>query len=130
MRRFVSILEDRRRGHVGNLAEALTPSEARRRPETSANMKAVVKDLVSMHKQLQPLLTRQQLHAIFHQVLTAFDAGLVEAYRAVDTAPLFSRQCIVQDVHYLRQEVAKLHLSLPQGCCPELVQFAQALPVQ
>lgn len=113
-----------------NLAEALKPSDERRRPEPSANMKAVVKDLVSMHKQLQPLLTRQQLHTVFHQVLTAFDAGLLEAYRAIDTTPLFSRQCIVQDAHYLRQEVVKLHLSLPQGCCPELVQFAQSLPVQ
>jgi len=128
--KFVSILEDRRRGHVGSLADALAPSEERRRPETSANMKAVVKDLVSMHKQLQPLLTRHQLHAVFTQVLAAFDTGLLESYRALDTAPLFARQCIVQDVHFLRQEVGKLHLSLPQGCCPGLVQFAQALPVQ
>mmetsp|Transcript_10935 Transcript_10935/g.28218 ORF Transcript_10935/g.28218 Transcript_10935/m.28218 type:complete len:632 (-) Transcript_10935:126-2021(-) len=128
--KFVSILEDRRRGHVSTIKDALAPSEDRRRPETSANMKAVVKDLTSMHKQLQPLLTRTQLHAIFHQVLTAFDTGLLEAYSAVDTAPLFSRQCIVQDVHYLRQEVGKLHLNLPQGCCPQLVQFGMALPVQ
>ena len=83
-----------------------------------------------MHKQLQPLLTRTQLHAVFHQVLTAFDSALLESYQAVDTTPLFSRQCIVQDVHYLRQEVAKLHLNLPQGCCPQLVQFGMALPVQ
>ena len=76
-------------------------------------MKAVVKDLANMHKQLQPLLTRAQLHAVFHQILSAFDGGLLEAYSAVDTGPLFSRQCIVQDVHYLRQEVAKLHLNLP-----------------
>ena len=83
-----------------------------------------------MHKQLQPLLTRAQLHAVFHQILSAFDGGLLEAYSAVDTGPLFSRQCIVQDVHYLRQEVAKLHLNLPDGCCPQLVKFGMALPVQ
>ena len=54
-------------------------------------MKAVVKDLANMHKQLQPLLTRAQLHAVFHQILSAFDGGLLEAYSAVDTGPLFSR---------------------------------------
>lgn len=93
-------------------------------------MKAIVKDLASMHKQLLPLLTRSQLNTVFTQVLKAFDTGLLEAYSAIDTTPLFSRQCIVQDVHYLRQEVAKLQLNLPQGCCPQLVQFGMSLPVQ
>ena len=45
-------------------------------------------------------------------------------------APACSRQCIVQDdVQFLRKEVARLHLSLPSGCCPNLVAFALALPV-
>lgn len=83
-----------------------------------------------MHKQLQPLLTQSQLHTVFNQVLKAFDSALLEAYSAIDTTPLFSRQCIVQDVHYLRQEMAKLQLNLPQGCCPQLVQFGMSLPVQ
>ena len=66
-RRFVSILEERRREHVKKLADALAPSEERRRPETSACIKAVVEDIVKMHKTLQPLLTRHQLHAVFTQ---------------------------------------------------------------
>ena len=65
--RLVSILEERRREHVKKLAEALAPSEDRRRPETSACIKAVVDDIVKMHKTLQPLLTRHQLHAVFTQ---------------------------------------------------------------
>ena len=65
--RIVSILEERRREHVKKLAEALAPSEDRRRPETSACIKAVVDDIVKMHKTLQPLLTRHQLHAVFTQ---------------------------------------------------------------
>ena len=61
-------MEDRRREHVKTLKEAVCPSEEKRRPETSASIKAVVKDVVSMHKQLQPLLTRTQLLAVFTQV--------------------------------------------------------------
>ena len=43
------------------------PKQERRRPETSACIKAVVEDIVKMHKTLQPLLTRHQLHAVFTQ---------------------------------------------------------------
>ena len=105
-RRFVSILEERRREHVKKLADALAPSEERRRPETSACIKAVVEDIVKMHKTLQPLLTRHQLHAVFTQaravctchvgvhtqesgacylqVLASFDAGLLASYQGLD----------------------------------------------
>ena len=146
-RRFVSILEERRREHVKKLADALAPSEERRRPETSACIKAVVEDIVKMHKTLQPLLTRHQLHAVFTQaravctchvgvhtqesgacylqVLASFDAGLLASYQGLDCGPVFTRQCIVQDVHFVRTEVDKLHL-VP-NVFPELVKFAQAL---
>jgi hypothetical protein len=152
-RRFVSILEERRREHVKKLADALAPSEDRRRPETSACIKAVVEDIVKMHKTLQPLLTRHQLHAVFTQaraecsnvttctchvrvhtqesgacylqVLASFDAGLLASYQGLDCGPVFTRQCIVQDVHFVRTEVDKLHL-VP-NVFPELVKFAQAL---
>jgi len=123
--KFVSILEERRREHVRKLAEALAPSEERRRPETSACIKAVVDDIVKMHKTLQPLLTRHQLHAVFTQVLASFDAGLLASYQGLDCGPVFTRQCIVQDVHFVRTEVDKLHL-VP-NVFPELVKFAQAL---
>jgi len=127
--KLVSILEDLRREHTKNIAEALAPAEGKRQPEPSANIKAVVKNLASMHKQLVSLLTRQQLHEVFGQILATFDKGLLEAYRTVDVVPAYSRQCIVQDVHYLRKEVGKLHLTLPNGCCPDLVAFAQSLPL-
>ena len=70
-----------------------------------------------------------QLHTVFGQIMETFDAGLLEAYRAVDASAPYSRQCIVQDVHYLRTELAKLHLSLPSGYCPKLVAYAQGLPL-
>mmetsp|Transcript_47095 Transcript_47095/g.152078 ORF Transcript_47095/g.152078 Transcript_47095/m.152078 type:complete len:203 (-) Transcript_47095:147-755(-) len=129
--KFVSILEERRRGRVKDLSAALAPPQAgaQRQPEPSANIKAVAADLRAVYKTLRDLLTPQQLHKVFELILTAFDAGLLEAYRGVDTAPAFSRQCIVQDVQFLRKEVARLHLSLPSGCCPNLVAFALALPV-
>ena len=123
--RFVSILEERRREHVRRLADALAPSEERRRPETSACIKAVVEDIVKMHKTLQPLLTRHQLAQVFAQVLASFDSGLLSSYQALDSTPVFTRQCIVQDVHFVRTEVDKLHLV--QNVFPELVRFAQAL---
>ncbi len=63
------------------------------------------------------------------QAIATFDAGLLGAYKGIDTSPLFARQCIVSDVLYLRQEVGKLRLALPQGCCPNLVAFAQSLSV-
>ncbi|EOD09244.1 vacuolar protein sorting 54 [Emiliania huxleyi CCMP1516] len=128
--KFVSILEERRRGRVKDLSAALAPPQAgaQRQPEPSANIKAVAADLRAVYKTLRDLLTPQQLHKVFELILTAFDAGLLEAYRGVDTAPAFSRQCIVQDVQFLRKEVARLHLSLPSGCCPNLVAFALALP--
>jgi len=126
--KIVSILEERRREHVKKLAEALAPSEDRRRPETSACIKAVVDDIVKMHKTLQPLLTRHQLHAVFTQVLASFDAGLLASYQGLDCGPVFTRQCIVQDVHFVRTEVDKLHL-VP-NVFPELVKFAQALTLQ
>lgn len=66
--KFVSILEERRRGHVSNLAEALQPSEERRRPDESNCIKLVVRDITQMHRQLQPLLSRTQLHALFVEV--------------------------------------------------------------
>jgi len=129
--KFVSILEERRRQHVNggsgdapSLAQALAPSEEKRRPEETACIKMVTKDLTTMHKQLQPLLSRTHLHTVFVQVLEAFDDGLLAAYQAVDTSPLITRQCIVADVLYLRQNVGKLHLALPQGCCPQLTNWA------
>ena len=64
---------------------------------------------------------------IFSRSVDTFDSGLLQAYSAVNVTAIYSRQCVVQDVHYLRTEVAKLHLSLPQGYCPKLVQFAQGL---
>ena len=82
-----------------------------------------------MHKHLHPLLSREQLHAVFAQVLRAFDSGLLSAYRAIDATALFTRQCIVADVLFLRQEVTKLHLLLPKGVCPDLVDFAKSLDV-
>ena len=127
--KFVSILEERRRTHVGGLAAALAPSEERRRPEPSGPVKLVAKDILSMHKQLQPLLSRTQLHTVFVQVLHAFDAGLLGSYKGVDTSALFTRQCIVADVLYLRQEVTRLHLALPKGVCPDLIEFAKSLDV-
>ena len=128
----------------------------------------VAKDVQSMHKQLSPVLSRQQLHAVFvqvcsgavhasasrsvccaftappacqglcvstasnphAQVLGAFDTGLLSAYTSVDASALFTRQCIVADVLYLRNEVTKLHLALPQGVCPELTSFAKTLNVK
>ena len=123
--KFVSILEERRRTHVVSLKEKLAPSEERRRPETSSCIKAVVQDIDKMHKTLQPLLTKQQLQAVFAQVFSSFDAGLLGSYQALDTTPVFTRQCIVQDVHFARTEVDKLHL-VP-NVFPELVRFAQSL---
>jgi len=81
--KFVSILEERRRGHVSALADALAPSEERRRPEPSNCIKLVVRDITQMHKQLLPLLSNTQLHTLFVQVLAAFDAGLLGAYKGV-----------------------------------------------
>jgi len=127
--KFVSILEERRRGHVSNLAELLAPSEERRRPEPSTSIKLVVRDITQMHKQLQPLLSQPQLHTVFAQVLAAFDSGLLGSYKGVDTSALFTRQCIVADVLHLRQEVTKLHLALPKGVCPDLIEFAKSLDV-
>ena len=170
---------------LSDLKDALAPTDGKQQPEPSAQIKAVAKDISSMHKQLQPMLTRQQLHTVFSQappynrkvpraqghdhnrkvlrrtragssqILDAFDTGLLEAYGAVDVKAIYSRQCVVQvtrryiscplhrcdsaqskphrvtsasqDVHYLRTEVSKLHLSLPQGYCPKLVQFAKGL---
>lgn len=59
------------------------------------------------------------------QVLASFDAGLLASYQGLDCGPVFTRQCIVQDVHFVRTEVDKLHL-VP-NVFPELVKFAQAL---
>ena len=78
-----------------------------------------------MHKTLAPLLTKQQLQAVFAQVFSSFDAGLLSSYGSLDTSPVFTRQCIVQDVHFARTEVDKLHL-VP-NIFPELVRFAQSL---
>ena len=128
--KFVAIVEDRRKDHVSRLAEALMPSPERKRPEASACIKLVAKDIGSMHKQLTPVLSRAQLHTVFVQVLGAFDAGLLAAYKAVDAGALFTRQCIVADVLYLRNEVTKLHLALPQGVCPDLTSFAKSLNVK
>jgi hypothetical protein len=128
--KFVSILEERRRGRMEDVAVALTPAPgSARQPEPSPNIKSVATDLRNVHKTLRDLLTRQQLHELFGQILAAYDSGLLETYRGVDTAAAYTRQCIVQDVQHLRKEVAKLHLSLPNGCCPELVAHALALPV-
>ena len=127
--KFVSILEERRRTHVAGLNEALQPSEERRRPEPSGCVKAVAKDIMSMHKQLQPLLSRTQLHTVFVQVLQAFDQGLLGAYKGVDTSALFSRQCILADVLFLRTEITKLHLALPKGVCPDLIEWVMSLDV-
>ena len=112
-----------------NLSEALIPAEARRRPEPSESIKLVVKDITQMHKHLQPLLSREQLHKVFAQVLREFDSGLLSAYGAIETTALFTRQCIVADVLFLRQEVTKLHLVLPKGVCPDLIDFAKSLDV-
>jgi hypothetical protein len=76
-----------------------------------------------------PALDSRWLAPIFVQAIATFDAGLLGAYKGIDTSPLFARQCIVSDVLYLRQEVGKLRLALPQGCCPNLVAFAQSLSV-
>ena len=128
--KFVAIVEDRRKDHVAKLAASLAPSEERKRPEASGCIKLVVKDIGSMHKQLTPVLSRQQLHAVFVQVLSAFDAGLLASYKGLDATALFTRQCIVADVLHLRNEVTKLHLALPQGVCPELTGFAKSLNVK
>ena len=128
--KFVAIVEDRRRDHVSRLSEALMPSSDRKRPEASGCIKLVAKDIGSMHKQLTPVLSRTQLHTVFVQVLTAFDAGLLASYKSVDATALFTRQCIVADVLYLRNEVTKLHLALPQGVCPDLTSFAKSLNVK
>jgi len=127
--KLVTMLEDRRRGHMGVLATQLTPSEEKRRPEPTESVKQVIKDMMHMYKVLEPLLCRQQLHTVFERLLATFDVGLLAAYRKADTSILFTRQCIVADVLYLKQEVSKLHLTLPNGCCPELVAFAKSLNV-
>lgn len=127
--KFVAMLEDRRKGHVAALAQQLTPSAERRRPEPTESVKLVIKDLLHMHKVLQPLLARTQLHTVFERLLGTFDEGLLLAYKAADTTVLFTRQCIVADVLHLKQEVGKLHLALPNGVCPELVAFAKSLNV-
>lgn len=88
-----------------------------------------MRDITQMHKQLLPLLSNTQLHTLFVQVLAAFDAGLLGAYKGVDTSALYTRQCIVADVLSLRQEVTKLHLALPKGVCPDLIDFAKSLDV-
>ena len=82
-----------------------------------------------MLKVLQPLLCRQHLQTVFERLLATFDFELLAAYRKADTSVLFTRQCIVADVLHLKQEVSKLHLALPSGCCPELVGFAKSLNV-
>ena len=85
----VSILEDRRKEHFRNISEILSPKEGTpSQPEPSSSVRAVCKDLLSMHKQLQPLLTRQQLHVVFKQILGAFDSGLLEAYKVYAPPPL------------------------------------------
>ena len=127
--KLVSILEERRRENTRNLAEALAPPDTPRQPSRSSQIESVVKNVKLMHKTLLPLLTKAQLHTVFGQIMETFDAGLLEAYRAVDASAPYSRQCIVQDVHYLRTELAKLHLSLPSGYCPKLVAYAQGLPL-
>lgn len=58
-------------------------------------------------------------------MLASFDTGLLTSYQYLDTTPVFTRQCIVQDVHFVRTEVDKLHL-VP-NVFPELVKFAQGL---
>ena len=126
--KFVAILDDRRKSHLASLEKQLLPSEERRRPEASGAIKAVVKDIVQMHKQLRDLLSRPQLHTVFAQVLAALDAGLLGAYKQVDASALFTRQCIVADVLHLRTEVTRLNLALPQFC-PELTGFAKGLDV-
>lgn len=65
----------------------------------------------------------------YPQVLAAFDAGLLSSYKAVDSSALFTRQCIIADVLFLRKEVTKLHLALPKGVCPDLIDFAKSLDV-
>ena len=67
-------------------------------------------------------LTRATLH---------FEAvkRVLGSYKGVDTSALFTRQCIVADVLYLRQEVTRLHLALPKGVCPDLIEFAKSLDV-
>ena len=126
----MSILDEKRLAtHMPTLAPALVPSADRARPETTPCAKAVAKDIAAMHRLISPLLTRAQLHAVFAKVVAKFDGGLLSAYQGVDTAPVFTRQCIVQDVHFLRTEVGKLNLALPQGVFPDLVGFAQGLPL-
>ena len=128
--KLVSILDEKRLAtHMPTLAPALVPSADRARPETTPCAKAVAKDIAAMHRLISPLLTRAQLHAVFAKVVAKFDGGLLAAYQGVDTAPVFTRQCIVQDVHFLRTEVGKLNLALPQGVFPDLVGFAQGLPL-
>ena len=70
---------------------------------TSQCVKSLVEDLAKMHKSLQPLLTRQQLHTVFERVLGSFDVGMLAAYKAVDSSALFTRQCMVADILFLRQ---------------------------
>jgi len=133
--KFVSILDERRRQHMGGsgsippLALALTPSDDKRRPDATPCIKAVAKDLALMHKQLQPLLSRSHLQTVFARVLAAFDEGLLSAYQAINTSALFTRQCIVADVLFLRQDISKLHLALPHGCCPKLTVYAKSMSV-
>jgi len=128
--KFVSILEERRRGRMKDISDNIVPVPGScKQPEPSSNIRAVANDLRAVHKTLRDLLTRQQLHELFAQILDAYDAGLLEAYKAVDTSAAYTRQCIVQDVQHLRKEVTKLHFSLPNGCCPQLVAYALALPV-
>lgn len=127
--KLVVMLEERRKTHVARLAQQLSPSEERRRPEPTDSVKLVVKDLVHMHKVLVPLLSRQQLNSVFEKLLAIFDDGQLAAYKSVDMSVLFTRQSIVADVLHLKQEVSKLHLALPNGACPNLVAFAKSLNV-
>ena len=123
-------MEDRRKDHVSKLNEALAPSAERKRPEPTACMISVAKDIMQMHKQLASVLSREQLHSVLVQVLSSFDDGLLAAYQQVDSKELYTRQCIVADALHLRTQVTKLHLYLPDGVCPKLVQFAQTLNVR
>ena len=101
--KFVTMLEERRRGYVKTLPEQLAPSEERRRPEATSCAKQCVHDMLNMHNRLQPLLSRAQLLVVFERILADLDAGLLGAYRAADVSALFARQCIVADVLHLRQ---------------------------
>mmetsp|Transcript_61890 Transcript_61890/g.122369 ORF Transcript_61890/g.122369 Transcript_61890/m.122369 type:complete len:108 (-) Transcript_61890:420-743(-) len=105
------------------------PSEERRRPEPTQCVKSIIEDLSKMHKNLQPILSRQQLHTVFEKVLTALDSGLLAAYRGCDATALFTRQCMVADILFLRQEIGRRELALPTDCCPQLVAFAKSLSV-